>query len=371
MDLTSIRIREHFGLVANDSHRDHFSFLISPPKSRLSVEKSDYILVDHPLMGEACQVLAVINEISSYEEIAGSTINDKKAKMLATAEILGYIDLRGENRKIEKLLVPPNPGSRVYIPLREFLQDILNRNQKGENYKSPVLLGTFGGLSAEERANNGVIKAFVDAAEFTSKNTLISAVSGAGKTFLTQKILTALPEKAAQRVIIFDSYGEYKQLPAGDFKVTSKTNPEALLKEAEKVKVARINAHGLTGDERRAVYTEFLRALLKLRAEEKISPTLVVVEEAEILKGPVLEEAAMAATKNQLALCLLTTHPSMLGGKILSNVGTQFVGRTVDAEDVVFLKNVIGKKDIVKLPVGDWIFNGVDRYMPLKVRVEK
>ncbi len=107
MDLSNVRIREHFGLVSNDTHTGQFCFLVSPPKNRGSVEKYDYVLVDHPLFGEACQVLAVITDITSYEEVAGSTIGDKMGKMLATAEIIGYIDLRNEIRPIEQSFSSP------------------------------------------------------------------------------------------------------------------------------------------------------------------------------------------------------------------------------------------------------------------------
>ena len=372
MDLSSIRIREHFGLIANDSHGDKFSFLISSPQGRLSLEKNDYVLVNHPLIGDAGQVLAVINEVSSYEEIAGSTVNDKKAKMLATAEIIGFIDLRKENRKIEKLLVPPNPGSRVYVPLRDFLEDVLNRNTKGESFRTPVQVGTLEGLSAEERAKtkDGIIKSCMDANEFTTKNTLISGVSGTGKTAITQKILTAIHEKATQRIIIIDPYDEYRHLSAAEFKITSKPNQESLLKESETHKIMRLTAKGLLIQERQSGYVEFLKLVLKLRLEEKIDPILLVVEEAEILKGSALEEAVTSGSKIKLALCLLTTHPSELGGKILSNISNQLIGKTIDAEDKLFLKNTIGKTDIAELLVGEWIINGVNRDRPLKTHVD-
>ena len=44
--------------------------------------------------------MAVITDITSYEEVAGSTIGDKIRKMLATAEIIGYVDLRYEIRPV-------------------------------------------------------------------------------------------------------------------------------------------------------------------------------------------------------------------------------------------------------------------------------
>ena len=112
MDLSNVRIREHFGLVSNDTHTGQFCFLISPPKNRSGLEKHDYVLLDHPLFGEVCQILAVITDITSYEQVAGgSSIGDKMGKMLATAEIVGYIDLRNDNKPLCEVLVPPNPGS--------------------------------------------------------------------------------------------------------------------------------------------------------------------------------------------------------------------------------------------------------------------
>ena len=139
MDLTNVRIREHFGLVSNNTHTGQFCFLVSPPKNKGNVEKYDYVLIDHPLFGEPCQVLAVISDITSYEEVAGSTIGDKMGKMLATADIIGYVDLRNDIRPMGKVLIPPNPGCRVYVPLKKFLEDTLNRNAKGEVFKTPLV----------------------------------------------------------------------------------------------------------------------------------------------------------------------------------------------------------------------------------------
>ena len=72
MDLSTVRIREHFGLVSNDTHIGQFCFLVSPPKNRGSVEKHDYVLVDHPLLGEIFPVLAVIKEIIRLNNTPGS-----------------------------------------------------------------------------------------------------------------------------------------------------------------------------------------------------------------------------------------------------------------------------------------------------------
>ncbi len=86
-------------------------------------------------------MLAEVKEITSYEEVAGSTIGDRIGKMLATAKIIGYIDLRNEAHPLRKLLVPPNPGSRVYMPYASFLEDAFNRGTDGKAYDAATLFG--------------------------------------------------------------------------------------------------------------------------------------------------------------------------------------------------------------------------------------
>ena len=152
--------------------------------------------LDHPLFGEVCQILAVITDITSYEEVAGgSSIGDKMGKMLATAEIVGYVDLRNENKPLCEVLVPPNPGGRVYVPLKKFLEDILNRNTKGETFKTPIEIGILQNSSAEDQENQGRIKCFLDAQDLTSKHTLIAAGPGAGKTHLAKLLLQEISRK--------------------------------------------------------------------------------------------------------------------------------------------------------------------------------
>ena len=96
MDLSNVRIKEHFGIVTNDTSTNQFSFLVSPPKNRESIEKEDMVSIDHPRYGDACQIIAQVKEITSYEEVAGSTIGERLGKLQATAQIIGYFDLRNE-----------------------------------------------------------------------------------------------------------------------------------------------------------------------------------------------------------------------------------------------------------------------------------
>ncbi len=368
MDLSNVRIREHFGLISNDSHTEKFSFLVSPPKNRAGLQIKDYILVDHPLVGEACQVLSIIVDIASYEEIAGSTINDKKAKMLATAQIIGAINMENEIKPLKKVLVPPNPGSRVYVPLKGFLEDILNRNLKGETYKIPLEIGTYEGLSTEEKQTKGEIKCFIDAQKLAVNHTLISAVTGAGKTYLTKKILKALQEKTAMQPVIFDAYGEYTDV-ASNTPLTSKIDKETLLKDPKRGKAVSLNGTGVSLEEKRSFYIDALKSLLKLRLEGKIPPIFVVIEEAESLKGAIFDEAVAEGRKIGLSLCLLTTHPIDLGGKTRSSVGNEIVGKITDKNDTECFSHISGNYQLSELTIGEWILGGATVTRPVKIHV--
>ncbi len=110
---------------------------------------------------------------------------------------------------MSKVLVPPNPGCRVYVPLKKFLEDILNRNAKGEVFKTPIQIGMFEGSSAEEPGTFGSIKCFIDAQDFTSKHTIITAVAGAGKTHTRQIIDPRNVWQNFAQIILFDPYNEY------------------------------------------------------------------------------------------------------------------------------------------------------------------
>ncbi len=94
MDLSNVRIKEHFGLITNDTNTTRFNFLVSPPKNRKGIEKQDIVCLDHPIYGDACQILGEVKELSNYEEVAGSTVGNRIGKLLATTQRIGYIDLR-------------------------------------------------------------------------------------------------------------------------------------------------------------------------------------------------------------------------------------------------------------------------------------
>jgi DNA helicase HerA-like ATPase len=373
MDLSNVRIREHFGLVSNDTHTGQFCFLVSPPKNKGSVEKYDYVLIDHPLFGETCQVLAVITDITSYEEVAGSTVGDKMGKMLATAKIEGYIDLRSEIKSMSKVLVPPNPGCRVYVPLKKFLEDILNRNSKGEVLKVPILIGTFEGSSVHEQDSSGNIKCFIDAQELTSKHAIITAVAGAGKTHIAKLLIQEISGKTLHQIIVFDPYNEYSkalETHAKAIEINSKLDKESLTKELKKGQITLLNGYGLSPKEKKSFYMDTLQTLLKLRLEDKINPLFVIIEESENLIGETLDQVISEGRKTGIFTCLLTTHPTLLGGNILSQISTQIIGKTINKEDIEYLLNTVGTSNILPdLTFGEWIVNGIIANGPLKLHV--
>ena len=368
MDLSSVRIREHFGLVSNNTHVGQFCFLVSPPKNRASVEKHDYVMVDHPLLGEACPVLAVISDIASYEEVAGSTIGDKMGKMLATADIVGYVDLKNENKPLCELLIPPCAGCRVYIPLKKFLEDILNRNVKGEIYKTPIQIGTYEASSAEE--TDGQATCLLDAQDLISKHTLIAAVAGAGKTYTVKLLITEIASKTSTQIVLFDPFNEYGGM-GKNVELAAKMDREALAKEVKKSPLTVFNGQGLTLEEKRVLYLDTLKSLLKLRLEEKIPPLLLLIEEADSLKGEGLSQVVAEGRKIGVYTCLITTAPAELGGKILNQMGNQIMGKTTSQEDIETLANMAGTANVLpNLAFGEWIVNGINASRPMKIRVK-
>ena len=68
-------------------------------------------------------------------------------------------------------------------------------------------------------------------------------------------------------------------------------------------------------------------------------PLFLIIEEAENLKGEVLNQAVAEGRKIGISICLLTTNPSELGGKILSQMGYQIIGKTTNKEDIVCISN--------------------------------
>ena len=109
---------------------------------------------------------------------------------------------------------------------------------------------------------------------------------------------------------------------------------------------------------------------MKLRLEGKIKPLFLIIEEAENLKGEVLNQVVAEGRKIGIFVCLLTTNPAELGGKILSQMGYQIIGKTTNKEDIEYLANMVGASNVLPdLAVGEWIINGISNNRPTKLHM--
>ncbi len=114
-----------------------------------------------------------------------------------------------------------------------------------------------------------------------------------------------------------------------------------------------------------------MTALSKSRREKISPPFLLVVEDAENLTQKAIEE--ILATKDGISTILITSHPTMIGGKALSQMQYQIIGRTNDPEDLAYLKNMITSTDeeLSRLGIGEWIVNGSNVTRATKIRVRE
>jgi DNA helicase HerA-like ATPase len=374
----AIRMKEQIGIVTNDTSTKQLSFLISPLKNKTTVEEKEYILFDHPTNGETSQILAEVTEIRSYEEIGGTSLTDKTAgNRIATAQILGYINLQDENRPLHKLLTPPNPGSRIYLPYNEFLTDTLKRDNDGKPYQTPISIGTTQTTALTiTNENKQPIQIHLDAQTITRTHTLITATDGTGKTHTAKLIAKEIREKTQTPIIIMDPYNEYKQNTSSLAQTVTPNpdkNPKDATKHVKPNQTTILTAEGLTPKEKQNLYHQHLTQLWKARQEKSVPPLLLIAEDAETLKGETLDEIAYAGTKNGIALILITKHPAELGGKILSQTTAQIMGRTTDKTDLDYLANVAGEKAALlpSLTRGQWIISSATMTLPVQMQIHE
>ena len=435
MNPNDIRLREHMGIVTSDTSTRQFGFFVTPLKNRTSIGTEDYVMVDHPVHGELCPLLAVVKEIRNYEEVVGTTIGEKTVETVATSEILGYVDLRNpEVKPLRKLAVAPSPGSKVYMPYSEFLEDVLLRDLNGKPFGHALHVGTLESHATFKNGEARPLNFYLNAEDFTRQHLLIAGMTGAGKTHTATVIVEELANKSECCVVVLDSYGEYvtvgvagkrlKELGAEGpaaikhypfdfnvsvyacdhdgvvktlkrcgvdvgkedrFSVRSASNrwpkacdekAEAEMKHAlsEGIKSSRvtvIDAKGLPKDERRNFLACCVRALWQARVDGSVEPFVLVVEEAEAVEAETLGRIASEGRKAGVSLCLLSQHPTEISGAVLSQMSTLLIGRTTDAGDLEYFRNVAGEKCVLlpQLTTGEWIVNGIDLRRPAKVFV--
>jgi DNA helicase HerA-like ATPase len=400
-------MKENFGIVTSETSTSQFSFLVSPIKNKACAGKGDYVVLNHPILGENGPLLAEISDIKRYDEVVGGSSGERVGKMVATADILGYIDLREEDRPICRLLLPPNTGSRIYLPYAEFLEDIFSRDIKGKSFEQPIYIGKSEAWATSINDYAKQINVYINAKDITKQHSLISAIDGAGKTHAAKVIVEELANKTKFPIVIIDPYGEYNTISTPgehikkqnedtqtlvknypfNFTVsihaahpekvakdlnTNKTkfgeNQRVILKEVSshfsgiaseqmereaKEMITRVgktsqitilNCNGLAPEEKFNFSTFFMKSLLKGRTEEKVEPFFLLVEDSEILTGDALEIIALEGKEIGVSMCLISKHPTDLGAKVLSQMGFQLIGRTTDSNDLEYLRNMVVEK---------------------------
>ena len=436
-DLNNIRVKEHLGIVTSDTNTTHFSFYLSLFKNRIEVGKDDYVLVDHPIYGSVCPLLAVLKEIKSYEEIVGTTsLGDKSVRLMALGEILGYLDLRNPNRLLQKLSMPPDPGSKVYQPYAEFLEDIFQRDLEGKPIKNALHLGRVGSNPIGRDGNPKPLNFYFDPQGQIKRHILITGMSGVGKTHTASVIVEELSNKTGDPVVIFDPYGEYNTIGVASewfsklaqdggvspkdypfsFKVkiyapdpdgvqhnfegsgfklednprysvqktperwASSTNEQAKKADKDEFKqavshdqITIFNSVGLSSEEKSSFYTFCAKTLWNNRIDGGVEPFLLVVERPEDIDADALLALAGDGRRYGVSLGLLSQHPAKVDSGILSQMGTQLMGRTTDAGDLDRLKGMAGEDVglLPKLRPGEWIVNGIELARPTKVFIRE
>jgi hypothetical protein len=408
LNQNEVRLREHVGIVTSDTTTSRFGFFVTSLKNRAWVGMEDYVMVDHPVFGDACPLLAVVKEVRNYEEVVGTTVNEKSVETVATSEILGYVDLRdAEARPLRKLTVPPSPGSKVYLPSYEFLEDILLRDLKGKPFSHPLNLGTLQSQAVAKSGDVKPLKFCLNAEDLFQQHMLIAGVSGSGKTHTAAVIVEELANKTHYPVVILDPHSEYLTVgfagnhllevgaddPAAlksypfDFRVSLYTHdPEIATKTLKKLEVPSetrsrfaissapsewssacnekteakkkealkdavqagqitiFDANGIPDDERSNFFTCCAKALWQSRVEGTIDRFILVVEDSATIGAKTLEKIASEGRKAGVSLCLLSQHPTEIDKAVLSQMSDQLIGRTTDSNDLDYLKNMAGEK---------------------------
>jgi DNA helicase HerA-like ATPase len=211
-------------------------------------------------------------------------------------------------------------------------------------------------------------------------------VDGAGKTQTAIVMIEELAHKTNFPIVVFDPNNEYATIgaPANqdqkypfNFQTVSidinaaKNTPDAMGTRIKQGQVTVITAEKLTLTEKTDCYGSILNALAKSRREKTTLPFLLVVEDAESLSPQIIQE--ILATKNEIALILITSHPTMLGGKVLSQLQNYIIGKTNDSQDLACLKNMINGSDeqLSSLFIGEWVINGLNIMRRTKIHVRK
>jgi hypothetical protein len=97
----------------------------------------------------------------------------------------------------------------------------------------------------------------------------------------------------------------------------------------------------------------------------------MMVEENKALEEETLKKIASEGRKMGISMCLLTQHPAEIDGLVMSQMGTQFMGRTTTGTDLECLRNFTEEnvQSLSQLRTGEWIVNGMTLFQPTRIFV--
>jgi hypothetical protein len=433
MDMNEIRPKEHVGFITSDTSTAQFSFFVTP-LDKIGVETDEYVMVDHPFLGETCPLLAVVKEIKNYVEVVGTTVSERSIRTVSVCNIVGYVDLTDSQiRTLHGLSVPPNPGSKVYLPYYEFLEDVFIRDPYGRRFEPALHLGKLRSHATTKQGESKPLNFHLDASEITRHHILIAGMSGTGKTHTATVIIEELANKISVPIVIFDSFGEYTTIGIADKSIKEmvsqgivpnnypfgysvlicavhpdevmgtlerwrvaygkdsnysvkpipdqwtssldkKTSSEIKSRLSEDMKlnqVTIINSKGLRLAERQILFTGCIKALWSCRVEQMVEPFVLVVEEDKALENEMLKMIASEGRRTGVSMCLLSQHPAEIDDLVTSQMGTYILGRTTGGRDLECLQNLAGENAslLPQLRTGEWIVNGMTLVQPARLLV--
>ncbi len=123
--------------------------------------------------------------------------------------------------------------------------------------------------------------------------------------------------------------------------------------------------------ERRALFTRCIETLWSCRVKNSLEPFILIIEENKALEEEMLKKIASEGRKMGISMCLLTQHPAEIDGLVMSQMGTQFMGRTTTGADLECLRNFMEEnvQFLSKLRTGEYIVNGMTLIQPTKINI--
>ena len=154
--------------------------------------------------------------------------------------------------------------------------------------------------------------------------------------------------------------------------LTTDLHRNPLLDSAIKPKQITIaNLQGLTLSKKRQIFTALIQNLWNPPLTCPNEPLVLIIEDPQILDESLLTTLVVEGKKNGVTLCLLCQHPSEMNRRVLSQMGTQIMGRTVDVQDLQALTHMALDKSILlpQLRTGEWVINGLYLHQPIQIHV--